>query len=301
MRWSIRNSQVQDVDLVGFAGLVSEQLRKSAEILGPKSLTDAYGGSSHADLVAANTEAGPQLQFLQSMSALKKLFEKKSGPEDHNEFVLRQDKSYSLEELLLYDDRSFVSVAYRAVLGRLPDADGQASYLAHLRNGMPKYQILEHLISSDEGKRFGTRIRGLSDITSRNRWYSLPVIGPFLRFCWPINSLDEFERKISIVQGRGTEAREEFLEDRQYLIEALLGALTQQKLLHEQLQMKFNALIVCVEDLEAQNILNRKEVSSARAPEHEFDIRRTARPGPNFEVCLTSHLLRSRAESGPHA
>ena len=51
---SKRNCLVQDVDLVGFAGLVNEQLRKGAEIRGRTSRPDAHGETNPADLLAAN-------------------------------------------------------------------------------------------------------------------------------------------------------------------------------------------------------------------------------------------------------
>lgn len=55
-----------------------------------------------------------------------------------------------LDELLRLDGLEFVNLAYRTVLRRDPDIEGLSSYLAQLRSGANKAQLLRALASSQE-------------------------------------------------------------------------------------------------------------------------------------------------------
>ena len=68
-----------------------------------------------------------------------------------------------LQELLLEDGEDFVDAAFHALLNRRPDANGGRAYLRALRNGTSKLQILYELSISDDCRRVGGQIPGLSD------------------------------------------------------------------------------------------------------------------------------------------
>ena len=68
---------------------------------------------------------------------------------------------YRAKDLVSYDDREFIHVAYLAILRRPADARGMESYLRALRGGRRKASILGSLRYSDEGKRAAVTIKGL--------------------------------------------------------------------------------------------------------------------------------------------
>ena len=57
----------------------------------------------------------------------------------------------SVEEILELHDEAFVKAAYRSILGRTPDLGGLQNYLAQVRAGVNKAQILRELAQSPEG------------------------------------------------------------------------------------------------------------------------------------------------------
>jgi len=66
-----------------------------------------------------------------------------------------------LDRLLSIPDEAFVHLAYRRLLGRDPDRPGRGNYLAALRLGTPRMQILHQLRESPEGRARGASIEGL--------------------------------------------------------------------------------------------------------------------------------------------
>lgn len=87
-----------------------------------------------------------------------------------------------LETLLQYDDAQFVECAYWTLLKRPPDPDGLKIHVAQLRDGIPKLQILLGLQYSEEGKRSGTKLKGLFAAFIRYKFSRLPVIGNIFGF-----------------------------------------------------------------------------------------------------------------------
>ena len=57
----------------------------------------------------------------------------------------------SLNELLQYHDKQFITCAYQTILGRMPDPEGFRYYLDRLRSGLSKYEILAQMRFSKEG------------------------------------------------------------------------------------------------------------------------------------------------------
>ena len=67
----------------------------------------------------------------------------------------------SVQQVLAFDDQSFVYCAYRTLLKRDPDDVGMTYYLGRLRGGENKMQLLKELHSSAEGRRAGATVAGL--------------------------------------------------------------------------------------------------------------------------------------------
>jgi 2-polyprenyl-3-methyl-5-hydroxy-6-metoxy-1,4-benzoquinol methylase len=97
------------------------------------------------------------------------------------EFETRADDHYHVDELLRFHDREFVRNAYRAILKREPDDVGYAAYLKNLRSGrFNKIDVLASLRFSDEGKRKGVGVQGLTFPGFLRRLYRVPVLGYLL-------------------------------------------------------------------------------------------------------------------------
>lgn len=71
----------------------------------------------------------------------------------------------SVAYLLSLDDTTFIKCAYRTLFKRAVDASSQQYYLARLREGITKQQVLSELRGSVEGKRTNVDIAGLDELT----------------------------------------------------------------------------------------------------------------------------------------
>jgi len=112
------------------------------------------------------------------------------------------DGRYRLMNLLAYHDRDFIHAAYWALLQRAPDEEGFGTYLGHLRDGMPKIQLLGALRSSSEGRKVSAEVPGLSlqlFIQKISRW---PLIGPLVRVSAALWNLPEEERRRKSLEGQ---------------------------------------------------------------------------------------------------
>ena len=87
----------------------------------------------------------------------------------------------SVEELLSYYDEEFVQCAYQTILGRVPDAEGLQYYLARVRAGISKIEILAQLRLGMEGKSRPVVISGLDKAIKRHKLLKIPLLGGLLR------------------------------------------------------------------------------------------------------------------------
>lgn len=87
----------------------------------------------------------------------------------------------SVPQLLALHDRTFVHAAYWSVLGRQPEPAGESFYLARLRSGVHKLQILKQMRRSAEGRAFVPAVAGLDRAIRRHVWATRPIIGPIVR------------------------------------------------------------------------------------------------------------------------
>lgn len=80
----------------------------------------------------------------------------------------------NIAELFIYDEREFITAAYRALLGRDPDPTGMNYYLGRLRMGYGKAAIITQ-ISNSSGESLHGNIKGLANLIKdekrANHWF----------------------------------------------------------------------------------------------------------------------------------
>ena len=81
----------------------------------------------------------------------------------------------------MHGDEVFLDSAYRALLGRTPDAAGRATYLARLKLGAARTEILGDIRYSPEGVRFAQPVTGLRLPYLWYRTRRVRLIGRLLR------------------------------------------------------------------------------------------------------------------------
>lgn len=73
----------------------------------------------------------------------------------------------NIQQMLAFDDQSFIYCAYRTLLKREPDDLGMTYYLNRLRGGENKIQIVNELQASAEGSRIESNVAGLQTAIRR--------------------------------------------------------------------------------------------------------------------------------------
>lgn len=111
-------------------------------------------------------------------------------PSDHP-----QRLSYALGDFLHVHNEEFVELAYRCLLKRSADAQGQLLALQRLAAGDSKIAILGDLRASAEGRGYGVEIRGLA---GRYRFWKLtrlPLVGGLIERLALVWNLPEIARE----------------------------------------------------------------------------------------------------------
>ena len=94
--------------------------------------------------------------------------------------TLERKETYTLQELLAYEDAAFIENAFQAILGRAPDGEGGVYFLKMLRAGkLTKVDVLGTLTGSAEA-RAGVTIQGLDKSLKAQRRLQIPVLGKLL-------------------------------------------------------------------------------------------------------------------------
>lgn len=88
----------------------------------------------------------------------------------------------TLANLCAFTDLDFVRCSYVTILGRKPDPEGEAYYLARLRSGVAKLSILSQLRYSQEGRNHDHGIAGLDRSLRRHRNANMPLVGALIRW-----------------------------------------------------------------------------------------------------------------------
>ncbi|EFP64317.1 methyltransferase, FkbM family [Ralstonia pickettii] len=110
--------------------------------------------------------------------------------------------AHTLDELLSYHDQQFVHSAYLTVLGRNPDPDGFRYYLARVRQGVSKIQILSQLRFSQEGKARGSSLSGLDAAVASYRYLKLPLIGWLLGLMVRVQHAGATHQKLNAIENQ---------------------------------------------------------------------------------------------------
>ncbi len=87
---------------------------------------------------------------------------------------------YVLADMLRPSDGEFVDNAFRILLRRPASAEERAHYLAELRGGFGKVEVLGTIRFSGEGMRHAVHVDGLLIPYKLHKWRRIPVLGWFL-------------------------------------------------------------------------------------------------------------------------
>jgi len=129
----------------------------------------------------------------------------------------REGPITSVPRLLAPHDAAFIHLAYQAILGRAPDPVGGAHYLASLRAGAHKLNIVRQLRQSPEGRAFVPGVAGLDRAIKRHRWAALPVVGPVFTLFTGAEGDGPVQRQLRVIANDLARLRAEQREAIEYL------------------------------------------------------------------------------------
>jgi GT2 family glycosyltransferase/glycosyltransferase involved in cell wall biosynthesis len=107
-----------------------------------------------------------------------------------------KESTSTLLALLDRDGPVFVEEAYRSLLRRAPDVSGQQYYRTRLRAGVPKLQILDELLNSEEGRRVECQIPGLRAAVRWQRLARIPIVGNVLASVCKLESVAPLQARV---------------------------------------------------------------------------------------------------------
>lgn len=110
--------------------------------------------------------------------------------------------SATLDELLSYHDERFIYNAYHTLLDRAPDAEGLSYYLASLRSGIGKVEILAQIRLSAEGKSREIKVAKLDEEIRRHKLLKIPFLGTFMRITGIIQVDDNEQKKLNAIENK---------------------------------------------------------------------------------------------------
>lgn len=105
------------------------------------------------------------------------------------------------DQLLALHDEAFVVAAYRSVLKRAPDPEGLEYYLAQVRDGTSRRDILARLRTSPEGRSVRAVVPKLTGIVRSYRWQAVPCLGKLLPRLGIGEPRSEYWRRIRAVEN----------------------------------------------------------------------------------------------------
>lgn len=156
-------------------------------------------------------------------------------------------RANSLAELLAWDDVDFVRCSYVTVLGRQPDADGEANYAYQIRTGRSKLDVLWQLRRSGEGALHDPGIAGLDRRLRRASRARMRVIGAVFRSIYRLEGDSAADRRQRSMMNdlRVLIATDELREcklqmSNEILVERLQGLERQLDSLHQSAQQKLD-------------------------------------------------------------
>ena len=112
-------------------------------------------------------------------------------------FIPKHDESLKIEELLNYRAEEFLHHAYRRLLLREPDAQGNQTYFQLLKNGeLSKTDIILRLRFSAEGKKKHIKVKGLYPLLVIHFAYRIPIIGYLLHLFSTLIRLPQLRKQV---------------------------------------------------------------------------------------------------------
>lgn len=115
---------------------------------------------------------------------------------------LESKSQYVLSDLLRFNDRDFIDVAYRTLLRRPADS-GADGYLAALRSGsVSKVEILGAIRFSEEGRENAVHIDGLLLPYKLHQWRHKRVIGTAMGFAMALLRLPRLALRLQSIEAR---------------------------------------------------------------------------------------------------
>lgn len=107
-----------------------------------------------------------------------------------------------LDELISLHDQDFVQSAYQILLDRAPDPEGLHYYLARIRKGISKEEIVAQLGQSSECKSRKVKIAGLNKLIKHHRRLKTPFLGMFLRLLGPKKVERDIQQKLRVIENK---------------------------------------------------------------------------------------------------
>jgi cell division protein FtsL len=103
-----------------------------------------------------------------------------SGDDMKPDFDDTSQRVYKVRDFLQLYDREFLQAAYAAILGRKPDPAGEKYYLARIRGGTSRENIIKQLAKSAEAKQHNIVIQGLWWALFVEKLIDVPLLGALL-------------------------------------------------------------------------------------------------------------------------
>ncbi|MCW2361387.1 MULTISPECIES: DUF4214 domain-containing protein [Sphingobium] len=98
-------------------------------------------------------------------------------------------------------DAEFVDQVYHKLLKRPPDPTGGSHYVAAIRAGDSRYQILDSIFRSAEAREQGVQLIGMSRFRRRRKLYAIPVIGKLAQMIAFLRQVDAVRRDLRALEN----------------------------------------------------------------------------------------------------
>lgn len=122
------------------------------------------GGQAFVDWFCSDAAAilGIAPQLLPARGEAARAPDEPLEPSEQNQPADARRSALHVDELLGLPDPEFLLRAYQRLLGRLPDSEGYAHYLAELRAGTSQLEVLRRIRWSPEGRQKAPPVAGLA-------------------------------------------------------------------------------------------------------------------------------------------
>ncbi|HJU21858.1 MAG TPA: methyltransferase domain-containing protein [Casimicrobiaceae bacterium] len=171
---------------------------------------------------------------------------------------LARKDAYRVGDFLAYHDADFVRNAYRALLGREPDPEGGARYLAKIRSGqLSRVEVLGRIRYSPEGKASRVRVDGLFVPFALRTARRVPVLGRLLGIAQYVWRLPDIARNHEMLEAAMFEQRAAMRDRINEVVAGIEHAIEQVKATEAE---RFSALGSRDTDLQARILDVRSEL-----------------------------------------